>query len=748
VKLSEHLEAASNDYTALEERYHAVTSAELVLDPFGSYSVDVPLTKTASVLVGVHDACEPLRRSLESIAASTLNVRHPDLLEVVVVDDGSRDGTWEMLQALELDLRLTCIRQECAGLNHAHNAALAAASGDVVVFSDADMLHTPFALEELLKRHEVLTGVTLLGFRFDVHDHVDPGTLVPAFWHDFRLSFPGLPANMCRETSHLKELGWGRRLEMANGALYNLAALVVGAFFSIERDVLVAMGGSEPSLTGWGCEDSLIGARSLALGNYVVPVYGATAAHLAHPEQPGRADQFARNIAVARAILEREFEPAESAAAPPPCIDRFGRGRNGRGASAVPVVPVPDASCFWALGRFEEAAAHAEPLGRGKALRELGRLDEALDELAAGPATAELAWEAALTHAAGGEHGAARAELERAHELDPGFFDAAWALEQGAERHKLRGNAHARQGLHRIALRDYDLSLTLAPQLPWTHFDRGESLEALGRPDEAEQALRRADIGAPASTWVHAALADVHLSAGRRTEAKLETERALRSYRENGRAAATAEALGADCEATAGIVCTLPLIRSLADVQGWLSDEDVDLLSATVVRAAPLRGAILELGSFLGRSTIVIARTLHLLGADVSFTAVDPHRAYDVGGIPETYDAFLANLRSHGVEERVRVARCCSHELAWDEPIALLFVDALHDYENVRRDHELFDRFVVPDGFVAFHDYSPDFPGVVQYVDELLERGGLELAAHRDRLIVFRRPPAAAGARV
>jgi predicted O-methyltransferase YrrM len=155
---------------------------------------------------------------------------------------------------------------------------------------------------------------------------------------------------------------------------------------------------------------------------------------------------------------------------------------------------------------------------------------------------------------------------------------------------------------------------------------------------------------------------------------------------------------------------------------------------------------ILELGSFSGRSTVTIALTLQALGADVPFTAVDPHEGYEFGGVPESYLGFMANLRSHGVEELVRVGKGASHELEWSEPLAFLFVDALHDYDNVRQDHELFEPFVVPGGLVAFHDYFEWCPGVRQYVDELLGAGELELASHRDRLIVLRRPALAAPA--
>jgi GT2 family glycosyltransferase len=310
--LRELLASTSNDYSALEERYRAETGAELVLDPFDSLGGALRLTRSASVLIGTHDSRETLRRSLASIAGSSLNLSYPELLEVIVVDDGSTDGTWELLAELELDLRLHCIRQERGGLTSAHNTGLAFASGDVVIFSDADMVHTPFALEELLRRHEVLPAVTLLGFRFDIDagDPRGPWELAPAFWGDFRLSFPGVPASICGETGHLKELGHGRRVAMTNGARYDLPSMVVGAFFSIEREVLLAMGGSEERLRGWGCEDSLIGARSTALGNAIVPVYGAASAHVAHARRDrSESDEFARNIRTATAILDEPFAP-------------------------------------------------------------------------------------------------------------------------------------------------------------------------------------------------------------------------------------------------------------------------------------------------------------------------------------------------------------------------------------------------------------------------------------------------------
>jgi len=123
-------------------------------------------------------------------------------------------------------------------------------------------------------------------------------------------------------------------------------------------------------------------------------------------------------------------------------------------------------------------------------------------------------------------------------------------------------------------------------------------------------------------------------------------------------------------------------------------------------------GAILEIGSFRGRSAIVLARAAPE-GARV--TAVDPHAGGDRG--PQEiepdralgdsdYAAFHTNLARAGVAETVRHVRLPS-AAALDEvdgELDLLYVDGAHRYGPARDDIARWGERVRPGGRMLIHD--------------------------------------------
>jgi hypothetical protein len=100
---------------------------------------------------------------------------------------------------------------------------------------------------------------------------------------------------------------------------------------------------------------------------------------------------------------------------------------------------------------------------------------------------------------------------------------------------------------------------------------------------------------------------------------------------------------------------------------------------------------------------------------------------------------FREAMAAGGLDRFVQAIEQRSFETRWDQPIALLLIDGLHDYANVARDFHHFEPWLTADGLVAFHDYWAYFPGVIAFVNELLTTGGWREVDRAGSLIVLRR---------
>src|SRR6267142_2721520 len=94
-----------------------------------------PSRERVSVVVPAYNEERTIRVAVETLLES----EYPDL-EVIVVDDGSQDGTADRLLDLHQQGRIRLIRQQNAGKAAALNAGIAAATGEVVLYTDADSL--------------------------------------------------------------------------------------------------------------------------------------------------------------------------------------------------------------------------------------------------------------------------------------------------------------------------------------------------------------------------------------------------------------------------------------------------------------------------------------------------------------------------------------------------------------------------------------------------------------------------------
>lgn len=98
-----------------------------------------------SVIIPAYNAEATIRRACCSVLMQT----YPNV-EMIVVNDGSRDDTWQILQEFETAHgNVQCIDQENAGVSRARNVGIEHARGEFLAFLDADDELTPNCLERL-----------------------------------------------------------------------------------------------------------------------------------------------------------------------------------------------------------------------------------------------------------------------------------------------------------------------------------------------------------------------------------------------------------------------------------------------------------------------------------------------------------------------------------------------------------------------------------------------------------------------
>ena len=99
-----------------------------------------------SVIVPAYNAERTLRRSVNSVLNSGY-----DAIEVIIVDDGSTDGTAQVAGELSRDSRVKYEYQENGGVSAARNRGIELCSGDYLSFLDADDYVLPGVYEASLE---------------------------------------------------------------------------------------------------------------------------------------------------------------------------------------------------------------------------------------------------------------------------------------------------------------------------------------------------------------------------------------------------------------------------------------------------------------------------------------------------------------------------------------------------------------------------------------------------------------------
>jgi GT2 family glycosyltransferase len=160
-------------------------------------------------------------------------------LDVVVVVDGSTDGSLELVEQLDFPSPVKTIWQRNRGRSAARNAGLAVANGEIVWFLDDDLIPGHGLLRRHREAHEADND----------HIHVGPYPLAPGS--------PVAPNKRWFDDTYA---------ELAKTRVITRADRFSIANTSGRAEIFRAVGGFDESFTGWGVEDLEFGYRLLRAG--------------------------------------------------------------------------------------------------------------------------------------------------------------------------------------------------------------------------------------------------------------------------------------------------------------------------------------------------------------------------------------------------------------------------------------------------------------------------------------------------
>jgi predicted O-methyltransferase YrrM len=180
-----------------------------------------------------------------------------------------------------------------------------------------------------------------------------------------------------------------------------------------------------------------------------------------------------------------------------------------------------------------------------------------------------------------------------------------------------------------------------------------------------------------------------------------------------------------------------PYLAEAARVPGWLGRREAFALGEACA-ALPAGAVVVEIGSFLGRSTIVLAGA-RKRGGSGTIHCIDPFDASgDAFSVPvyrsiveadsrSLRQRFHANLARAGVAEWVEVHEGTAASVAagWSAPIDMLFLDGDQSAAGARSAYDSWAPFLKPGAIVALHNsaervYAPSHDGYFRLTKDVI----------------------------
>ena len=276
-----------------------------------------------SVIIPTFNRRSVLERTLPTLMAQDFPA---DAFEILVVDDGSTDGTLELLRDWKSVCAFRALKAPHRGAGAARNVGIHAAVGEYVLFLDDDLLTPP----DLLRQHYEAQAESRE--RHIVHGpiYVAPGSAKTIIRHITELFYAEYNRSLTAEMELRYPEGIGPRIAMLSSMVNS----------SMPREALLRVGGFDEGI--WAAEDLELGLRLWKMG---LPLHCRPSAFV-HEFYVKSSDNYLRRQAMAlgpgdlRATHKHpEYRPYSSMAA-------FGETRTGKRwlrnlVMRLPVSPAP-----------------------------------------------------------------------------------------------------------------------------------------------------------------------------------------------------------------------------------------------------------------------------------------------------------------------------------------------------------------------------------------------------------------------
>ena len=161
-------------------------------------------------------------------------------------------------------------------------------------------------------------------------------------------------------------------------------------------------------------------------------------------------------------------------------------------------------------------------------------------------------------------------------------------------------------------------------------------------------------------------------------------------------------------------------MKDYRDIEGWFNYESVfNFLLDTCLP----NGTFVECGAWLGKSSAYLAdvaaqKNINVIIVDSWLgSASERDDSHKLATTKDIYQIFLDNMGDRKFNHMKALS--CEASLHFDnESCDVVFIDMEHTYDAVKNDIELWLPKVRTGGYLAGHDYSPTWSGVVKAVDE------------------------------